>query len=172
MSNIKSACERGNRTLLAYIIRNPISLFNQFQVYELRGKCLTQFSYILDECKYSWRANILSNISNYITTCDINKFISFWHNYTDFNKKMNLIFLFGIKTIFPWQSLRDYTSTHYFDRKNYECYVNANRLCSNTFPISTKNDPVYKQTSSTKIYNNLQSRNSTMKSFMHSEQMY
>ena len=156
MSNIKSACERGNRTLLAYIIRNPISLFNQFQVYELRGKCLTQFSYILDECKYSWRANILSNISNN----------------TDFNKKMNLIFLFGIKTIFPWQSLRDYTSTHYFDRKNYECYVNANRLCSNTFPISTKNDPVCKQTSSTKIYNNLQSRNSTMKSFMHSEQMY
>ena len=93
-------------------------------------------------------------------------------NHTDFNKKMNLIFLFGIKTIFPWQSLRDYTSTHYFDRKNYECYVNANRLCSNTFPISTKNDPVCKQTSSTKIYNNLQSRNSTMKSFMHSEQMY
>ena len=85
---------------------------------------------------------------------------------------MNLIFLFGIKTIFPWQSLRDYTSTHYFDRKNYECYVNANRLCSNTFPISTKNDPVCKQTSSTKNYNNLQSRNSTMKSFMHSEQMY
>ena len=102
----------------------------------------------------------------------INKFISFRHNYKECNKKMNLIFLFGIKTIFPWQSLRDYTSTHYFDRKNYECYVNANRLCSNTFPISTKNDPVCKQTSSTKIYNNLQSRKSTMKSFMHSEHMY
>ena len=171
MSNIKSACERGNRTLLAYIIRNPISLFNQFQVYELRGKCLTQFSYILDECKYSWRANILSNISN-IKERNIDKLIILSYNYTDFNKKMNLIFLFGIKTMFPWQSLRDYTSTHYFDRKNYECYVNANRLCSNTFPISTKNDPVCKQTSSTKIYNNLQSRNSTMKSFMHSEQMY
>ena len=146
MSNIKSACERGNRTLLAYIIRNPISLFNQFQVYELRGKCLHSFHI------YKMNVNIVEGLIYYATfQCVINKLISFRHNYKECNKKMNLIFLFGIKTIFPWQSLRDYTSTHYFDRKNYECYVNANRLCSNTFPISTKNDPVCKQTSSTKI---------------------